>query len=65
MRRVISIFLGVVLFCRAQAQDSTLLNMLNDSLDVHKGYVTGTFKASHVINMQTVESSAAGALSFV
>jgi hypothetical protein len=39
--------------------------MLNDSLDVHKGYVTGTFKASHVINMQTVESTAAGALSLV
>jgi len=65
MRKAISILLGVTLFCRAQAQDSTLLNMLNDSLDVHKGYVTGTFKASHVINMQTVESTAAGALSFV
>jgi len=65
MRKIISIFLGVALFCRTQAQDSTLLNMLNDSLDVNKGYVTGTFKASHIVNMQTVESSAAGALSFV
>ncbi|HVU56839.1 MAG TPA: DUF5777 family beta-barrel protein [Puia sp.] len=65
MQKIISIFLGVVLFCRAQAQDSTLLNMLNDSLDTHKGYVTGTFKAGHIVNMQTVESTAAGALSFV
>jgi len=67
MRKIISIFLGAILFCRAQAQDSTLLNMLNDSMSAskEKGYVTGTFKASHVINMQTVESTAAGALSFV
>jgi hypothetical protein len=50
-----------------QAQDSTLLNMLSDSMNAHSGkqYVTGTFKASHVVNMQTVESTAAGALSFV
>jgi len=67
MRKIISVLLGVILFCRAQAQDSTLLNMLNDSMSANKdkGYVTGTFKASHVINMQTVESTAAGALSFV
>ena len=67
MRKIISILLSVPLFCQAQAQDSTLLNMLNDSMNANKdkGYVTGTFKASHVINMQTVESTAAGALSFV
>ena len=50
-----------------RAQDSTLLNLLNDSMSAHKGksYVTGTFKATHVINMQTVETIADGALSFV
>ncbi|HEY4209639.1 MAG TPA: DUF5777 family beta-barrel protein [Puia sp.] len=67
MRKAISVFLAVIFFFRAQAQDSTLLNMLSDSMDAHSGkqYVTGTFKASHVVNMQTVESTAAGALSFV
>jgi hypothetical protein len=49
------------------AQDNTLLNSLNDSLSAHggKSYVTGTFKATHVVNMQTVESAAAGNLNFV
>src|ERR1700744_64486 len=50
-----------------RAQDSTLLNMLNDSMTAHKGksYVTGTFKAAHIINEQTVESPANGNLNFV
>lgn len=67
MRKVIFILLGSLSIYQTQAQDSTLLHMLNDSMETHKGkeYVTGTFKATHVINMQTVESSAAGALSFV
>ena len=49
------------------AQDSSLLKMLDDSMTnhAHRTYVTGTFKATHVINMQTVESSAAGVLTFV
>jgi len=49
------------------AQDSTLLNMLNDSMSAHKGrtYVTGTFKAEHIVNAQTVEGPASGNLNFV
>jgi opacity protein-like surface antigen len=49
------------------AQDNTLLDRLNDSLSVHTGktYVSGTFKATHIVNMQTVESAAAGNLNFV
>ncbi|HEY4061106.1 MAG TPA: DUF5777 family beta-barrel protein [Puia sp.] len=49
------------------AQDNSLLNSLNDSLSAHTGksYVTGTFKATHVINMQTIEGAAAGNLNFV
>ncbi|MFL9483103.1 DUF5777 family beta-barrel protein [Chitinophagaceae bacterium LWZ2-11] len=49
------------------AQDNNLLNMLNDSVAAAKTttYVTGTFKATHVINMQTTEAPAPGALSFV
>ncbi len=51
----------------ANAQDSTLLNMLNDSLysNAKRTYVTGTFKATHIVNMQTIEQPAKGALSFV
>ncbi|MHA4806576.1 DUF5777 family beta-barrel protein [Flavitalea flava] len=49
------------------AQDSSLLKMLNDSMTVRArpGYVTGTFKATHIANMQTIESPAEGALNFV
>jgi Membrane bound beta barrel domain (DUF5777) len=51
----------------AYAQDSTLLKMLNDSMSAHKGntYVTGTFKATHIINTQTIESPAQKNLNFV
>src|SRR5579859_219472 len=52
---------------RLNAQDSTLLHMLNDSMTANKGksYVTGTFKAEHIVNTQTVESPANGNLNFV
>jgi len=57
----------IALSTEMRAQDSTLLKMLDDSMTTHakKIYTTGTFKATHVINMQTVESSAAGVLTFV
>lgn len=50
-----------------RAQTDSLMQMLNDSLSSASGstIVTGTFKATHVINMQTIESPAAGALNFV
>ncbi|HVS97508.1 MAG TPA: DUF5777 family beta-barrel protein [Puia sp.] len=50
-----------------RAQDSTLLNMLNDSMSAHKvrTYVTGTFKATHIVNTQTIESPAKNNLNFV
>lgn len=52
---------------RSQAQDKSLLNMLNDSMSAHKTktYVTGTFKATHLINTQTIESPAQNNLNFV
>jgi hypothetical protein len=52
---------------KIQAQDSSLLKMLNDSMSTNSKriYTTGTFKATHVVNMQTIESSAAGVLTFV
>lgn len=50
-----------------RAQDKSLLNMLNDSMSAHKTttYVTGTFKATHLINTQTIESPAQNNLNFV
>src|SRR6516225_684318 len=54
-------------FLGASAQDSSLLNRLNDSMSVNGKplLVTGTFKATRVVNMQSVESLASGALSFL
>jgi hypothetical protein len=51
---------------RVSAQDS-LLNMLNDSMAAHKTktYVTGTFKATHIVNDQTIEQPAKNNLNFV
>jgi uncharacterized beta barrel domain-containing protein DUF5777 len=48
------------------AQDSSLLDKLNDSMNVHKTktYVTGTFKALYIVNTQTVESPGTGVLNF-
>jgi hypothetical protein len=51
----------------AAAQDTSLLHLLSDSMAAHprKTYVMGTFKAEHIINLQTVESPAQGNLNFV
>ena len=50
-----------------RAQDTTLLNMLKDSMTAQlpAGHVAGTFKAGRIVNMQTVESPAKGALDFL
>jgi opacity protein-like surface antigen len=60
----------LLIFCSVQpvlAQDSSLLSLLNDSLNVHKKpvLIRGTFKADHIINMQTIESPANGTLVFL
>src|SRR5882724_7481273 len=68
MNKLLSIvILMVTVAVRVDAQDSSLLNMLNDSMSAHKGrsHITGTFKAEHIINTQTVESPANGNLNFV
>jgi opacity protein-like surface antigen len=51
---------------QSYAQDSTLLATLNDSMKVNAkpSYVTGTFKAIYIVNMQTVEVIPKGALNF-
>src|SRR5579862_9738672 len=50
----------------AFAQVNNLLKMLDDSLnaDHHKTFVRGTFKATHIINTQTVEQPGAKVLEF-
>mgnify|MGYP003460470835 FL=1 len=60
-------FLSTGLAKIATAQDSSLLNMLDDSMMVNKkgGHVTGTFKATHIINTQSVETPAKGVLLFM
>src|SRR3954463_9666110 len=49
------------------AQDSSLLKMLNDSLSSHStpDIVTGTFKATQIINTPTVEAPAKKTLQFL
>jgi hypothetical protein len=66
IKRIVFILLSLVVAGRLSAQDS-LLNMLNDSMAAHKTktYVTGTFKATHIINTQTIESPAKNNLDFV
>lgn len=51
----------------AMAQDSSLLNMLEDSMTVNKqdGHVTGTFKGTRIINTHSVETPAKGVLLFM
>lgn len=66
-KTLIIILLSLVAAGRTEAQDSSLLNMLNDSMAANKTktYVTGTFKATHIINTQTIESPAQNNLNFV
>src|ERR1700760_420468 len=67
IKKTLSLLIGIALAGGLHAQDSTLLNMLNDSMSANKGktYVTGTFKAEHIVNLQTVETPANGNLNFV
>lgn len=50
-----------------QAQDSSLLTLLNDSLKTHTApdKVTGTFKATQIVNTPTIESPAKKTLQFL
>src|ERR1700761_3263475 len=67
IKKYVFVVLALIASTGIHAQDSTLLNMLNDSMNVHKQktYVTGTFKAEHVVQSQTIESPAAGNLNFI
>ncbi len=63
-----TIALSLLLFATtSKAQDSTLLNMLNDSLrnQAAPDIVTGTFKATQIINTPTVEAPGKNSLQFL
>lgn len=66
LKKIVYFFFIMILAGRAEAQDP-LLKLLDDSIAVNakRSYVTGTFKATHIVNMQTVESPAQGALNFL
>src|ERR1700742_2055138 len=68
MRTYSIIITGILAICltAAKAQDTSLLKMLDDSMSVTKKHipVTGTFKGTHIINIQSVEAPAKKALLF-
>lgn len=66
-RKFLLLSLVSFLFATVNGQDSSLLKRLNDSMSNAGGssYVSGTFKTTHIVNMQTVESPAKGALIFL
>lgn len=69
MRKIsLTTILGLFIFIAPSfAQDSSLLNMFNDSLSTQAAsqIVTGTFKATQIINTPTVESPARNSLQFL
>ena len=66
-KKINCLLVAALFVAQLEAQDSSLLKMLNDSLSLNEksSLVTGTFKANHVVNMQTVEGPAAGALNLI
>lgn len=64
-KTLLLLFILFVKYCNpAFAQDSSLLKTLHNSLfaDVKPGFIKGTFKALHLVNMQTIEAPARGVL---
>ncbi|MBS1665718.1 MAG: hypothetical protein JST68_32060 [Bacteroidetes bacterium] len=66
MKKAFFVILSFIVTGRLAAQDN-LLNALNDSMSASKTktYVKGTFKATHIINAQSIEQPANGNLNFV
>ena len=66
-RNLLFLVLLIIFSNRLQAQDSSLLNMLSDSMQANEKpmQVKGTFKGLYIVDMKTVESSARGALNFL
>lgn len=64
--RIIITAILVIRLSAVKAQDTSLLKMLDDSMSSTKKHVpvTGTFKGTHIINIQSVEAPAKQALLF-
>ncbi len=69
MKYFLLLFFAATVFCikNIAAQDSSLLHMLEDSMSIDKtpGYVTGTFKGTHIINIHSIETVPKGVLLFM
>ncbi|MEO6455720.1 MAG: DUF5777 family beta-barrel protein [Ginsengibacter sp.] len=65
--KVIVIFFSSIFSYSAFSQDSTLMQMLEDSMSASPGptYVTGTFNGTTIVNQQTVELPAKNVLLFM
>src|SRR5436189_4463248 len=65
-RKLIVLLLSLICAGPLFAQDSSLLKMLDDSMGAVKTHVpvTGTFKGTHIINIQSVEAPAKRVLLF-
>lgn len=66
-RNLLFLFTLILVNNSLHAQDSSLLNMLSDSMQAHEKAMPakGTFKGLYIVDMKTVESSAKGALNFL
>src|SRR5215218_6390472 len=67
MLKKIGAVLTILMFTHlVHAQDTSLLNLLNDSAGLNENtLVTGTFKATQIVNTPTVEAPAKQALQFM
>ena len=67
MKKVLLIIFVFAIIQSTQGQDSTLLKMVNNSMDSSKQreYVLTTFKGSNVINLETVEQPGKNVLQFM
>lgn len=65
MKALLFFAISICSISSLQAQDSSLLSMLNDSLQSGSTPVKATFKAIHIVNTQTIESPAKHDLNFI
>lgn len=65
LKRLTFLICCTIVFNCLHAQDSTLLNMLEDSTNTTSGSVTSTFKATQIVNTPTIESPAKNDLQFM
>jgi len=66
IKKVITALFVILSLSNTKAQDSTLLELMVDTINAHTSQVvSGTFKATQIVNTPTVESPAKKALQFM